>query len=245
MPQLAGKVALISGSARGQGAVAARLFATEGARVMVTDVLEAEGRAVAAELGASGAFTALDCTSEPAWEVAVAETVKRFGRLDILVNNAGISLNGGVESTPLTDYLRLVMINQVGVFLGMKAALPALRVQGGAIVNISSVSGMHASPGAMAYGATKWAVRGMTKSAAREFAPYKIRVNSVHPSVIDTEMVTDQMRNSPWFQRVLDTTPLGRIGEAHEVANMVLFLASDASSYCTGAEFVIDGGRDA
>jgi 3alpha(or 20beta)-hydroxysteroid dehydrogenase len=242
MPQLGGKVALISGSARGQGAAEARLFAAEGARVVVTDVREDEGRRLARELGAAGTFVALDCTSEAAWEQAVAETLKQFGRLDILVNNAGITLSGTVESTTLDDFLRVVMVNQVGVFLGMKAALSALKTQGGSIVNISSVSGMHASPGAHAYGASKWAVRGMTKSAAREFAPYGIRVNSVHASVVDTEMVTDLM-NTPWLEQVLKTTPLGRVGQADEVAQLVLFLASEASSYCTGAEFVIDGGR--
>ena len=170
-------------------------------------------------------------------EHAVAETVKRFGRRDILVSNAGISLNGSGKSTPLADYMRLVMVNQVGCFLGMKAALPALRVQGGAIVNISSVSGMHASPGALGYGATKWAVRGMTKSAAREFAPYGIRVNSVHPSVIDTEMVTGEMRNSPWFQRV--STPAARAGVKPEKWQYGLIPGADASRLRLGS---IDGG---
>lgn len=242
MAQLEGKVALISGSGRGQGAVEARLFVAEGARVMVTDVLETEGAGVAAELGGAGAFTRLDVTDESSWVRAVAATVARFGHLDILVNNAGILADGGIESTALADYLRVVMVNQVGVFLGMKAALPALRAQGGAIVNISSVAGLHGSATAFAYGATKWAVRGMTKSAAIEFAPFGIRVNSVHPTFLETPM-TAGMMNSDSVERMLKSTPLGRILRVEEVAQLVLFLASDASSYCTGAEFLIDGGR--
>jgi len=242
MGQLDGKVALISGSARGQGAVEARLFVAEGARVMVSDVLEAAGARVAAELGDDAAFTRLDVTDQSSWERAVGATVDRFGRLDILVNNAGILAEGGIASTALADYLRVIMVNQVGVFLGMKAALPALRERGGSIVNISSVAALHGSAGAFAYGASKWAVRGMTKSAAIEFAKHGIRANSVHPSFLETDM-TAAMMNTPAVEHMLETTPLGRIGKVEEVAQLVLFLASDASSYCTGQEFVIDGGR--
>jgi 3alpha(or 20beta)-hydroxysteroid dehydrogenase len=228
MGQLDGKVALISGSARGQGAVEARLFVAEGARVMVTDVLETEGARVAGDLGNAGAFTRLDVTDQASWERAVAATTARFGSLDILINNAGILAEGGIETTTLADYLRVVMVNQVGCFLGMKAALPALR--------------RHGSAGAHAYGASKWAVRGMTKSAAIEFAKHGIRANSVHPSFLETEM-TAGMMNTPAVEQMLETTPLGRVLKAGEVAQLVLFLASDASSYCTGHEFVIDGGR--
>ena len=242
MPQLAGKVALISGSARGQGACEAQLFVAEGARVMVSDVLEAEGARLAAELGAAGAFVPLDTTSEPAWNRAVAATLERFGRLDILINNAGIFTPGSIASTSLDDYLRIVNVNQVGVFLGMKAALPALKAQGGSVVNISSVAGLHGSPSAFAYGATKWAVRGMTKSAALEFAPFGIRVNSVHPGVVETAMVADLM-DTDGMRKMIAETPLGRAGQVEDVAQLVLFLASEASAYCTGAEFVIDGGR--
>jgi len=242
MAQLAGKVALISGAARGQGAVEARLFAAEGAQVVAADVLDAEGTAVAAELGANGTFTHLDVTDERSWERAVAVATDRFGRLDVLVNNAGILVEGGIADTSLADYLRVMMVNQVGVFLGMRAALPALRKQGGAIVNISSVAGMHGSATAFAYGASKWAVRGMTKSAAIEFARHGIRVNSVHPTFLETPM-TAAMMNAANKEHMINTTPLGRILTAAEVAQLVLFLASDASSYCTGAEFLIDGGR--
>jgi 3alpha(or 20beta)-hydroxysteroid dehydrogenase len=242
MLELTDKVALISGAARGQGAAEARLFAQHGARVAVADIAEAPGRAVAAELGGAGAFVPLDCTSETSWERAVDAALDRFGRLDILVNNAGISAPGTIATTTLDEYLRLIMVNQVGVFLGMKAALRGLRVRGGAIVNIASVSGNRGTPAAFGYGATKWAVRGMTKSAAREFAPLGIRVNSVHPSVVDTEMVAEQLK-TPWRQQVIDATPLGRIATVDDVAKTVLFLASDASSYYTGAEFVLDGGR--
>jgi 3alpha(or 20beta)-hydroxysteroid dehydrogenase len=240
--QLAGKVSLISGAARGQGAVESRLFVAEGARVMVADILEADGERVAAELGPSGAFTRLDVTDEGSWERAVAATVARFGRLDVLVNNAGILHEGGIADTALADYLRVMMVNQVGVYLGMRSALPALRERGGAIVNISSVAGMHGSATAFAYGASKWAVRGMTKSAAIEFARYGIRVNSVHPTFLETPM-TAAMMNTANIDHMLKSTPLGRILTADEVAQLVLFLASDASSYCTGAEFLIDGGR--
>jgi 3alpha(or 20beta)-hydroxysteroid dehydrogenase len=242
MGQLEGKVALISGSARGQGAVEARLFVAQGARVMVSDLLEPEGARVAGELGAAGAFTRLDVTDQASWERTVGATVERFGKLDILVNNAGILAEGGIETTALADYMRVIMVNQVGCFLGMKAALPALRKQGGSIVNISSVAALHGSPGAHAYGASKWAVRGMTKSAALEFAKHGIRANSVHPTFLETDM-TASMMNTPAVEQMLKSTPLGRILKADEVAQLVLFLASDASSYCTGHEFVIDGGR--
>jgi len=240
--ELTGKVALISGAARGQGAAEARLFAEHGARVVVTDILVDEGRRTAAELGTAGAFVEADCTSERAWNEAVAETLRRFGRLDILVNNAGISARGTVESTSLDEYLRFVMVNQVGVFLGMKAALPALKVQGGAIVNISSLTALKGSPKSLAYGATKWAVRGMTRSAALEFAPFGIRVNAILPTVVETEMVAEQLKTS-WRQETIDATPLGRLATVDDIAKTVLFLVSDASSYYTGAEFVIDGGR--
>jgi 3alpha(or 20beta)-hydroxysteroid dehydrogenase len=242
MAQLTGKVALISGSARGQGAREAQLFVAEGARVMVSDVLEDEGRAVAAALGEAGAFVRLDTTKEADWSVAVAATVERFGRLDILVNNAGIAPNGTIESTTLDAYLQVVMINQVGVFLGMKHAFPALKQQGGAIVNISSVAGLHGSPSAFGYGATKWAVRGMTKSAALDWAKFGIRVNSVHPSFVETQMIAEFLAG-PQLQRLIDTTPLGRIAQVDDIAKVVLFLASDASGYCTGTEVVVDGGR--
>jgi len=242
MGQLDGKFALISGAARGQGATEAKLFAAEGARVMLTDVLEELGRRTAADLGAAAAFAPLDTRSEAAWEAAVSATLERFGRLDILVNNAGIiTPMGSTEKTTLDEYMQVTMVNQIGVFLGMKVALRGLRVQGGSIINISSVAGLHACAGGVAYGATKWAVRGMTKTAAIEFAPYGIRVNSVHPGWVDTEMAAPIV--NPAIDKISAGVPLGRIARPEEVAKMVLFLASEASSYCTGSEFIIDGGR--
>lgn len=242
MLDLTGKVALISGGARGQGAAEARLFVSHGAKVVIGDIREAEGRGVAAELGEQCLFVVLDCTDQGAWENAVSTTLERFSRLDILVNNAGISEQGTIESTTLPDYMRTIMVNQVGVFLGMKAAFPALKVHGGAIINIASLTAMRGSPRSVAYGASKWAVRGMTKSAAREFAPYGIRVNSIHPTVVDTELVAEQLKTS-WGQQVIDATPLGRIATVDDVAKTVLFLAGDGASYYTGADFVLDGGR--
>jgi 3alpha(or 20beta)-hydroxysteroid dehydrogenase len=242
--ELNGKVALITGASRGQGAAEARLLAARGARVVIADILEDEGRRVAAKIGAAGMFVRLDCSSESSWNHAITETVRSFGRLDVLVNNAAIGLRGGVESSSLDDYLRTVMVNQVGVFLGMKASVAALKVHGGSIINIASIASFRGSPNSVAYNATKWAVRGMTKSAARELAPYGIRVNAVHPSVVETDQVAELLKTS-WRQENLDATPAGRFATVDDIAKMVLFLASDESAFCMGADFVVDGGRSA
>jgi 3alpha(or 20beta)-hydroxysteroid dehydrogenase len=240
MGRLDGKVALISGAASGMGAAEARMFAEEGARVLVCDIQEERGAAVAAAIGPEAAFVRLDVTSEPSWWQAVDAAVSRFGKLDVLVNNAGIFRRGTIEDTTLEQYMQTVMVNQVGVFLGMRAALPAMRRQGGSMVNISSTSGLVGSRTSCAYTASKFAVRGMTKSAAQEFAPLGIRVNSVHPGSIKTEMTRAL---APEMLKMLEgITPLGRQGRPEEVAGLVLWLASDASTYCTGAEFVADGG---
>jgi len=244
---LDGKVALITGGARGQGAAEARLFADLGARVAVSDVLEEEGRVVAKELGDAGLGVPLDVTDEAAWEEGVAAVVERFGRLDVLINNAGVALFAPMVQTTLEDYRRVIDINQVGVFLGMKAAVPAMSQSGGgSIVNISSIEGLIGTPGLIAYGASKFAVRGMTKVAALELAPYGIRVNSIHPGAIETPMLEDPVLVAlDGVKILLDRTAMGRIGQSEEVARMAAFLASDASSYSTGAEFVVDGGLTA
>ena len=245
MGKLDGRVALITGGARGQGAAEAALFAAEGATVFLTDVLDEEGEKTAAACG--GVYLHHDVTSESRWEDVVQAILKDHGRLDILVNNAGIFKLGSVVTTTLEDYRQVIEINQVGVFLGMRAvAKPMIERGSGAIVNISSVAGMQGSPGAIAYGASKWAVRGMTKSAATELGRYGIRVNSIHPGIIETPMLHqipafESGNADRWLRRI----PAGRVADAHEVAKLALFLASDESSYSSGAEFLIDGGMTA
>jgi len=245
MGKLDGKVALITGGARGQGAAEAALFASEGASVVVTDVLDADGAATARSVG--GTYLHHDVTSEQRWDEVLAEVLRLHGKLDILVNNAGIFKMGGILNTSLADYMRVIEVNQVGVFLGMRAvAKHMVERNSGAIVNISSVAGMQGSPGAAAYGASKWAVRGMTKGAASELGRFGVRVNSIHPGLIETPMLheipgIDAGGADRWTRRV----PIGRIAEANEVAKLALFLASDDSSYCSGAEFIVDGGMTA
>jgi 3alpha(or 20beta)-hydroxysteroid dehydrogenase len=237
MGQLDGKTALVTGAARGQGACEARLFVAEGANVVLCDILDEPGEAVAAELGDRAAYQHLDVRSQEDWERAVSFAEERFGGLHVLVNNAAILSPAAIEEQSLEDYLNVVSVNQVGCWLGMKTALPALRrVGGGSIVNISSVGGMLGVAGVTAYASTKWAMRGMTKCAALEFAKDGIRVNSVHPGSVDTEMLADAGTAD------LFSIPLGRLAEAEDIAKLVLYLASDASSYVTGSELVIDGG---
>ena len=245
MARLEGKVALITGGARGQGAAEGRLFAAEGARVVLTDLLDGEGKAVAREVG--GTYHHHDVTQESQWASVVAEVLKQHGRVDILVNNAGIGRMGSLETTNLDDYMTVIMVNQVGVFLGMKAVSEAMKAQrSGSIVNISSIAGMNGfnKRGSIAYAASKWAVRGMTKSAAQELGQYGVRVNSVHPGYIDTPMLrgTSVALDEAAVERLTRRVPLHRIAEPEDVGRLVLFLASDESAYCTGAEFVVDGG---
>ena len=248
--RLEGKVAFISGGARGIGAAEARLFAKEGARVAIGDVLEAEGRQVEAEIDEAGGealFIRLDVTSEANWQEAIAATVERFGKLDILVNNAGILPEfNPIDQTPTEDWNRVMDINATGVFLGMKAAIPEMhKARGGSIINISSKSGMVGEPMIQAgYNASKGAVRLLTKSAAIQYAKEGIRVNSVHPGAIATPM-TEAMFSDPEWDKFRRLIPLGRYAEPEEVAYGVLYLASDESSYVTGSELVIDGGSTA
>lgn len=240
MTRLNGKVAIITGAARGQGAAEARLFVEEGASVVLTDVDEG-GHALAAELAPDSVFLKHDVGDPVMWAHVVATTLARFGRVDILVNNAGIYVPGPLASTSLADFERHISVNQIGPFLGMQAVLAPMRAAaGGAIVNVSSAAAMRGLPGQLAYATTKWALRGMTKCAASELAPLGIRVNSVHPGLVDTPMLGG---NSPEQLAALRAmVPMRRLARATEIADLVLFLCTDAASYITGAEIMIDGG---
>jgi 3(or 17)beta-hydroxysteroid dehydrogenase len=245
--RLAGKVALISGGARGMGAIEARMFAREGAKVVIGDVLEADGRNVAAEINAAGGeavFIRLDVTREADWQQAVATAVQRFGKLDVLVNNAGVSGQGKVENTSLEEWNRVMDINSTGVFLGSKTVIPAMRqAGGGSIINISSQLGLvgvdNSSP---QYQASKGAVRLLTKATAMQYAGEGIRVNSVHPGPIVTPMTEVRRADPAVHQLTVSRIPLGRYGQPEDIAYGVLYLASDESAYVTGSELVIDGG---
>ena len=248
--RLQDKVALISGGARGMGAVEAHMFAREGARVVIGDVLEEEGHhteAAVNEAGGECVFVRLDVTSEDDWADAVAAAVSRFGKLDVLVNNAGISITGGIEDLTTEDWDRTFDINTKGVFLGTKAAIPEMRkAGGGSIVNISSGAGIAPAQGTSgAYAASKGAVRIFTKSVAVQYARENIRCNSVHPGPIETPMLRSARGAGADLTDTIERVPLGRIGTPEEIAYGVLYLASDESSFVTGSELVIDGGRTA
>ncbi|WP_406237478.1 glucose 1-dehydrogenase [Nocardia sp. NBC_01009] len=236
MARLTGKVALISGGARGMGAAHAKALVAEDARVVLGDLLDDEGAALAKELGDNAAYVHLDVREPQQWRDAVSAAVDRFGSLNVLVNNAGIVNGNLLVDFELSEWQRIVDINLTGTFLGMQAATPAMiEAGGGSMINISSVEGMRGSPGLHGYTATKFAVRGLTKSTALELAQYGIRVNSVHPGLIRTPMTEGIPAD---FLQI----PMGRAAESAEVSALVTFLASDESSYSTGAEFVIDGG---
>jgi len=244
--RLEGKVALITGAAHGMGAEDARLFAREGAKVAIADIREEDARKVEAEIAEAGGeamVIMLDVSKEDQWEQAVAAVVSKFGKLDILVNNAGISGSGESDSSSTNAWDRLIDINAKSVFLGMKHAIPEMeKIGGGAIVNISSISGLVGQesihPG---YNASKGAVRLVTKAAAVQHAKSGIRVNSVHPGMLPP-MLTSFQRGDPNREAMNANVPMGREGEPIEVANAVLFLASDEASYITGTELVVDGG---
>ena len=247
--RLENKVALISGGARGMGAVEAKLFAGEGAKVVIGDVLEDEGRRTEAEINESGGecvFVRLDVTSEESWQVAVRLAVERFGKLDILVNNAGIYRTHNVVETTEEEWDQVMDINAKGVFLGTKTAIPAMRDNGsGSIVNISSVAGLVGNLMSSAYTASKGAVRLLTKSTAIQYGREGIRCNSVHPGTIVTQMTAGLLADESYREDRINRTPIGRLGTADDVAYGVLFLASDEASFMTGSELVIDGGRTA
>jgi len=244
MGRLDGKVALISGGSKGQGAAEAKLFAQEGAKVVLADILDDEGKKIEAEINETGGeamYLHLDVTSEADWAAAVRAAIDSYGKLDILVNNAGILLRKGVEETSAEEWDRIQDVNSKGVFLGVKAAIPAMReAGGGSIVNISSIAGLRGST-STAYGASKGLVRLLTKSTAVQYGPEGIRCNSVHPGIIETDM-TEEMLDSAGREQWLARTPLRIIANAHDVALGVLYLASDESRYVTGSELVIDGG---
>ncbi len=251
--RLEGKVALITGGARGMGAAEAKMFSREGAKVVICDVLEADGQQTEAEINETGGdaiFVKLDVTQQSEWDAAISRTVEQFGKLDIIVNNAGVASNLSIEETTIEEWDRVMDINAKGVFLGTKAAITQMKSQGtgGSVINISSISGNVGQDGvAAAYNSSKGAVRIFSKSAAIQHAKDGIRVNTIHPGPIQTPMTQAGWENA---ERVGDffvqqSTPMGRYGKPEEVANGALFLASDESSYVTGAELVIDGGYTA
>jgi 3alpha(or 20beta)-hydroxysteroid dehydrogenase len=241
--RLDGKTAIVTGAARGQGAAIAELFVSHGANVLLGDVLDAEGAVVAEKLGPAARYHHLDVRSEELWSDAVDQCVELFGGVDVLVNNAGVIRLGTVSTTTPADYRSVIEVNQLGCYLGMHSVVPSMeRRGGGSIINTSSVAGLHGTNGVFAYSASKYAIRGMTRSAALELGGLGIRVNSIHPGTIDTPMI-----NGPEFADVDRVAfaaglPARRVGEPIDVAWLALFLASDESSYCTGSEFVVDGG---
>lgn len=243
MTRLLDKVAIVTGGASGMGEAHVRRFVEEGAKVVFTDINQDAGSKMAEELGENSLFVKHDVTDEAGWQAVVEKTEAVFGPVNILVNNAGISISKSIFDMSLEDYKKIVNINQVSVFLGMKSVLPSMqKAEGGSIVNISSMNGIVG--GAVGYTDTKFAVRGMTKAAALQVGHLGIRVNSVHPGVIETPMVTqgDAVKQIKEFAKSI---PMRRMAQSEEVTNMVLFLASDESSYSTGSEFVIDGGLTA
>jgi 3alpha(or 20beta)-hydroxysteroid dehydrogenase len=239
MARLEGKVALVSGGSRGIGEAIARALVGEGAQVVIGDVLDAEGAALAGELGPGSTYVHLDVTAPADWKSAVALARRTFGKLDVLVNNAGISRPGPIEEYSRADWDTVVAVNLTGVFNGIQAAVPAMKsAGGGSIVDVSSVAGLFAVPLNPAYVATKFGVRGLTKAAAIDLGRYGIRVNSVHPGFITTPMTEELPPDT-------SVIALGRAGTPVDVAKVVVFLASDESSFSTGAEFVVDGGESA
>jgi 3alpha(or 20beta)-hydroxysteroid dehydrogenase len=245
MSRLQGKSAIITGAAGGQGAAVARRFVAEGARVLLADIADDEGKRLADGLGEAALYHHLDVSSEDGWREVVESATEAFGSLNVLINNAGVLHFSSLVETNFADYERVVRINQFGTFLGMRAVVPAMTAAGGgSIINVSSVEGLAGMPFLVAYTSTKFAIRGMTKVAAMELGKQKIRVNSVHPGMINTEMIRGKAGEQD-LSSIEIPVPLGRIGQPEEVAEVEVFLASDESSYCTGAEFVADGGATA
>ena len=241
--RLDGKVALVTGAARGQGEAHVRRFVAEGAKVVATDVLSDEGEALAAELGEDVIFEPHDVADESQWATVVKRAEGTFGGIDVLVNNAGIARMAPLVDMTTDDYLDVIKVNQVGVFFGMRAVAPVMgRRGGGSIINISSVDGMAGMANVIGYVASKFAVRGMTKTAAVELGPLGIRVNSVHPGGVDTPMIRPPGLEEVDYDAMFARLPVPRCGTPEDIASLVLFLASDESSYITGSEHIIDGG---
>jgi 3alpha(or 20beta)-hydroxysteroid dehydrogenase len=241
MGRLTEKVAIITGAAGGIGAAAARLFVAEGARVVVADISDTPGRQLAQELGERAVFQKLDVTQEAAWVSTVELALRRFHTLNVLINNAGVFVPKPFLDTTLEEWDAHYRVNQWGIYLGMRAVVDSMRAAGaGSIVNTSSGAGARGFPGMFAYAATKWAVRGMSKAAALDLAPFKIRVNCIMPGIVDTPMYRS---NGPERCAQMDAgVPLGRRGQPTEIAELMAFLVSDAAAYFTGADFIIDGG---
>ena len=247
---LTGKIALVTGAGSGIGKAIAVAYAKEGAKVVITDILDEVGNETAKRLSPDGSqciFVHHDVTSESDWKAVLEQSLKAFGQIDILVNNAGIFERGSILDTELSSFERTMDINVNGVFLGMKTVTPHMvQRQKGSIINISSVAGLDGTPGFVAYGASKWAVRGMTKGVAKELAPFGVRVNSIHPGIIDTPMLqTFDDAGEGVREAVRTRIPLGYEAEPIHVARLALYLGSDDSAYSTGSEFVVDGGWSA
>lgn len=243
MGRLDGKIALVTGAARGQGAAIARRFAAEGSRVVLGDVLDEDGKTVADEIGESARYVHHDVSDESSWDEAVRTATSTFGGLNVLINNAGILRWAPIHKHSLDDYMAVVNVNQVGCFLGMKAAIPPMReAGGGSIVNTASTAGLEGIAGVIGYSASKFAIRGMTKTAAVELGRWGIRVNAVCPGGINTAMANPFEQPPDEQQKAFANVPIARIGTPEEIASLMVFLASDESSYCSGGDFVIDGG---
>ncbi len=245
MARLEGKIAIITGGARGMGVAHAELFIKEGAKVVITDILEDEGKKAEARLGKACLFLKHDVTKREDWEAVMKKTKEHFGNPTILINNAGIAVQKPWDVATDDDYHKTYMINQFGVYLGIVTVFPYMKDAGvGSIINISSTAGMEGNAGLLAYNASKFAVRGMTKSAALEFGPDNVRVNSIHPGVIRTPMTMENPNiDKSMVEAIGETVPLRRIADPIEVSNLCLYLASDESSYSTGSEFIVDGGK--